>query len=147
MVVRRNKKVRKKRGSRTHGYGREGGHRKSGRRGGKGKTGKKGHEFIKALKAGRLYPRGFKPHRGPIREINTLNVGDLNSRIFKLVEQGKAVQSGDGYSIDLSEMDIEKLLGSGRVLDKINVKVEMITDKGKQKIEAAGGSVELLEEE
>ena len=47
MTIRKRKKIRKQRGSRTYGYGRiSGGHRKGGSRGGKGNAGIKDHHQI-----------------------------------------------------------------------------------------------------
>ena len=146
MVVRKSKKIRKQRGYRTHGYGRiSGGHRKSGIRGGKGNAGRYDHEFVKAIKAGTIFPKGFVPHRGPQKSVVTYNVGKLNSQIDSLVSDNLAEKKGDGYSIDLTKLGIVKLLGSGTVSHKINVRVEMITPKAQQKIETAGGSVKKVE--
>lgn len=146
MVVRKARKIRKQRGYRTHGYGRiSGGHRKSGTRGGKGAAGRYDHEFVRAIKAGTIFPKGFVPHRGPQKTIIPYNVGKLNSQIDKLAEDKLAEKKGNAYSIDLSKIGVVKLLGSGIVSHKIDVVVERITPKAQQKIEAAGGSVKKVE--
>ena len=69
MVGRKPKKVRKMRGSRTHGYGRvSGGHRKGGQRGGKGAAGRKGHHMIHYILTNRRKEQGFvNPTRKNIR--------------------------------------------------------------------------------
>ncbi len=72
-----------------------------------------------------------------------LNVGELSYIIDKLVENGIAEKEGDVYSIDLSVLGYSKLLGSGRVDKAIRVTVAKVTPKAAEKIEAAGGSVEL----
>ncbi|MEM0231544.1 MAG: hypothetical protein QXG78_00335, partial [Candidatus Methanomethyliaceae archaeon] len=53
MVVRREKKVRKQRGSRTYGWGTVGQHRKSGMRGGFGNAGLHKHKWSWTIKYGK----------------------------------------------------------------------------------------------
>ena len=47
----------------------------------------------------------------------------------------------DGDSIDLSEHNIDKLLGSGQITTAIHVTVEHASANAVKKVEAAGGSV------
>jgi len=51
----------------------------------------------------------------------------------------------DGDSIDLSEMGIDKLLGSGRISTALNITVEAASPRAIEKVEAAGGSVTLAD--
>tara|TARA_B100001121_G_C18583172_1_gene570763 strand:- start:682 stop:990 length:309 start_codon:yes stop_codon:yes gene_type:complete len=60
----------------------------------------------------------------------TCNVGDLEG-----MADGKD-------SIDLTEMGIDKLLGSGRISTALTVTVEEWSAKAAEKISAAGGSIE-----
>jgi large subunit ribosomal protein L15 len=71
-----------------------------------------------------------------------LNVGDLDFIIEKLSQQGLAEVEEGVFSIDLGEIGYYKLLGSGTVTKKMNVKVEYATSLAVRKIEEAGGSVE-----
>ncbi|MGB2478973.1 MAG: uL15 family ribosomal protein, partial [Candidatus Poseidoniaceae archaeon] len=65
----------------------------------------------------------------------TCNVGDLE-------------RMADGKdSIDLTEMGIDKLLGSGRISTALTVTVEEWSAKASEKISAAGGSIEGDEDE
>tara|TARA_A100001037_G_scaffold106784_1_gene97077 strand:- start:707 stop:910 length:204 start_codon:yes stop_codon:yes gene_type:complete len=48
---------------------------------------------------------------------------------------------GDGDSVDLSEHNIDKLLGSGQITTAIHVTVEHASANAVKKVEAAGGSV------
>ena len=65
----------------------------------------------------------------------TCNVGDLER-----MADGKE-------SIDLTEMGIDKLLGSGRISTALTVTVEEWSAKAAEKISAAGGSIEGDDEE
>ncbi len=61
----------------------------------------------------------------------TVNVGQLEE------------MAAGADSIDLTELGIDKLLGSGRVTTALSVTVESASAKAVEKIEAAGGSVEM----
>ena len=60
----------------------------------------------------------------------TVNVGQLEE------------MAAGADSIDLTELGIDKLLGSGQVSSSLTVTVESASAKAVEKIEAAGGTVE-----
>ncbi len=60
----------------------------------------------------------------------TLNVGQLEE------------MAAGADSIDLTELGIDKLLGSGRISSSLTVTVESASAKAVEKVEAAGGTVE-----
>jgi len=70
-----------------------------------------------------------------------LNVGELNEIIDRLVGLGLAEKDGDVYRVDLTELGYSKLLGSGLVTKRIEVKVYEATQKAVEKLEAVGGKV------
>ncbi|WP_202319362.1 uL15m family ribosomal protein [Archaeoglobus neptunius] len=70
-----------------------------------------------------------------------LNAGDLDEIIERLAELGLAEKDGDLFRIDLTELGYSKLLGSGRVTKKMEVRVFEATTKAVEKIEGAGGKV------
>ncbi len=152
------KKVRKMRGTRTHGYGRVGQHRKAGQRAGKGKTtqwkkSKKSY-YLKQKELGFPDPdwdfgkRGFKRPQdiNRIYQVNALNVKDLDSKIEELTKNNIASKSGNTYTIDLKEINIQKILGRGELNKKINISVKKASKRAIEKIESAGGKVTLLSE-
>ena len=124
---------------------------------GNGKTAGRGHKGAKArsgwsIRAGweggqmplfrRLPKRGFNNKN--FRKVFTIiNVGDLNS-------------FADGTTVDLAAVlekglvsqekhtDLFKVLGDGNLEKKLNLRVDAITKSAREKIEAAGGSVELI---
>uniref|UniRef100_A0A7C1CDA7 Large ribosomal subunit protein uL15 n=1 Tax=Thermofilum adornatum TaxID=1365176 RepID=A0A7C1CDA7_9CREN len=148
MVIRREKKSRSYRGSRTHGYGRTGQHRKSGSRGGRGHVGYHKHKWSWAIKyAPDWYGKhGFTRHPSLVTQFNIINVGVLDSKIADLYQKGIATREGDAYVVDLTKIGINKLTGTGQVRNKIIVKVPFATQNAVQKIKQAGGDVILLAE-
>ncbi|TXT67277.1 MAG: 50S ribosomal protein L15P (modular protein) [Promethearchaeota archaeon] len=156
MTRKHKKKTQKKRGKRTMGYGRVGQHRKTGQRAGRGKTtqlkkSKKSY-YLKQKELGFPDPdwilgkKGFKRPQDQVRlsHINVINVKDLDLNIDKLVQQEKASKSGSTYTIDLSKMNIQKVLGRGEINKKINITVEKASKQAVEKIEAAGGEISFL---
>ncbi len=146
MVVRRRKKSRKLRGSRTHGWGSIGQHRKSGSRGGVGAVGYCKHKWTWLLK---YFPDWYGKHgftRPPVirTKIRAINVGQLNELVEQLLLR-KEIEESDGYiDIDLSAIGINKLLGGGKVNRKLRVRVAYATKQAVRKIEEVGGEVILL---
>jgi len=126
------RKVRKLRGSRTHGWGQVGQHRKSGQKGGTGKAGLHKHKWSWTVKYApdhfsrdSLAPkRGSKPNKW-------INVGQLEA----------LTRSQNSSEINLTELGYEKLLGGGRLKTPIKVIVKSFTQQAKSKIEAAGGQL------
>ncbi|MFX0147264.1 MAG: uL15m family ribosomal protein, partial [Candidatus Hodarchaeota archaeon] len=150
------RKIRKKRGTRTYGYGRVGQHRKTGQRAGRGKTtqwkkSKKSY-YLKQKELGFPDPdwdigkKGFKRPQDikRIYNINTLNVKDLDLKIDELVLQNVANKTGNTYIINLNDINIQKILGRGEINKKINLSVNQASKQAIEKIEAAGGKVTLL---
>lgn len=143
MVVRKDKKVTKYRGSKTHGGGSMKKRRGAGHRGGRGNAGsgkrgdaKKPSFWANKNKANKGFAgRGFNP--------GTVNVGHLNSMIDTLVTKGKATEKAGVYTVDLAILKVDKLLGSGLVTKKLMITVDEATEKAVQKIEAAGGKVNI----
>lgn len=151
------RKVRKMRGRRTHGYGKVGQHRKTGQRAGRGKTtqwkkSKKSY-YLKQKELGFPDPdwdfgkKGFKRPQDITRiyQINTLNVKDLDHKIEALVIENKASKSGNTYSINLNDINIQKVLGRGEINKKINITVKNASKRAVEKIETAGGKINLLQ--
>ena len=145
MVVRREKKSRYYRGNRTHGWGRVGQHRRSGRKGGRGMVGFHKHKWTWTVKyAPDWYGKhGFTRHPSLVPTWRIINVGKLDEALDSLVEQGLVSREDDAYVVDLSKLGINKLTGSGKVTKKMIVKVIKATKKAVEKIESAGGKVEI----
>ncbi len=122
--------------SRYHGRGKKAG-RGAGKRGGRGNAGINKHRVMTRIK---YMPNHWGMHgfnRDPsLRTVHiTINVSGLSNL------------GGQSDSINLAEHGINKLLGSGRIEQAINVTVEHASAKAIEKVEAAGGSVTIAESE
>ncbi len=150
------KRIRKMRGTRTQGYGRVGQHRKAGQRAGKGKTtgwkkSKKSY-YLKQKELGFPDPdwdfgkRGFKRPQDirRIYNVNALNIKTLDLTIEDLTQKNIATKTGTTYTINMKDLNIQKLLGRGEVNNKINITVDKASKRAIEKIESAGGKVTLL---
>jgi large subunit ribosomal protein L15 len=132
------RKTRKLRGSRTHGYGRVGQHRKSGGRGGKGKAGGRDHFWIRTVKyePNRFRRIGFKPPT--TQRIRTINVGELEDLARRVLRLEGA---GAPYELDLTGLGYDKLLGKGDLRIPLRVRVSSYTPLAGEKVAAAGGEI------
>jgi large subunit ribosomal protein L15 len=140
-VPHRLRKVRRQRGSRTHGWGQVGQHRGIGMRGGHGKAGRHKHKWTYILKHDPDYfgKHGFKRAWVPTSEA--MNVGELDEQVNTLLAQGVAEQVADGVAIDLSVLGVDKLLGSGKVTHPLIVTATSWSEAAAQKLEQARGRV------
>lgn len=146
-MTKRSKKSRKNRGSHTHGGGSKKKRRGAGNKGGRGKagTGKKADQKKPSYWKDEDY-FGKKGHKRQSPRKETINVNHLDSIVEGLVEEGKAEKDGDTYHVDLDDIDVEKLLGSGFTDKEIEVTVEHASSGAKKRIEEAGGDVITQEE-
>jgi len=147
MVVRRRRKSKKLRGSRTYGWGIQGQHRGSGLKGGKGKAGRKSgkHLWSWVLRYAPDYfgKHGFKPPAEARMPVRAIDVGRLDEELEKFREMGLVEWDGEKYRVDLRKLGYNKLLGSGRVTRKIIIIGDvMYTKKALEKIRAMGGDIE-----
>jgi large subunit ribosomal protein L15 len=147
MKTRRRKKNTRFRGSKTHGYGSMKKHRGGGHRGGRGNAGTGKRADSKKPSFWKLYSGGKDPSKvGFFSRMRvdhmTMNVGHLSSMADLLVRERKAVVTQGVVVVNLRELGIDKLLGSGVVTRKLKVSVAVAVPRAKEKIEAAGGSVD-----
>lgn len=129
MTIRFEKKVRKMRGKRWHGFGAKKKNRGGGSRGGRGFSGFHKHKFsyVTSKDPDRYGYKGFAvPNK---KKISAINLGDLERIAAK-------------NEIDLNELGYQKLLSKGSVSRPLKVIVEKYTKKAGEKIRQAGGSVE-----
>lgn len=146
-MAHKDRKTQKRRGSRTHGYGSAQKHRGAGSRGGRGMAGSKKHKwsFVSKYMPGYFGKKGFK--RPITQKANTINVGELDSNLEKWAEKGMVEKKTREYSVSLNALGYEKLLGSGKILKKVSVTVKNCSKKAREKIEKAGGAINLLKDE
>ncbi len=148
MATHKRKKLTRYRGSKTHGGGSMKKRRGAGNRGGRGKagTGKRADTNKPSIWKNRLYfgKHGFKPHSGR-KDVKGVNVGYLNDKIEGFAQRGTAAEKSSSYEIDISRLGFRKLLGSGNVTKKMNIKADCASERAVEKIKKAGGNVALAE--
>ncbi|MBN2154723.1 MAG: uL15 family ribosomal protein [Candidatus Lokiarchaeota archaeon] len=166
MTMKFKKHVNKYRGKRTHGFGRQQGRRKTGRKHGHGLTTgwQKGQKSYMVKQKSLGFPTqkyGKKIKRSPwkfgkhgfsrpqtqvrIYRKNFINIGSLNAKLDGWVKEDLAQKSGDTYSVDLDNLNIQKILAKGSITKKVQVRVRSISEYAKEEIEKAGGKVFLIE--
>lgn len=134
----RKRKTRKLRGSRTHGWGRVGQHRKAGGRGGRGKAGGHKHfwSYVVKYDPDRFGKFGFRrPVRPYVRPITLAQVSEMVYKgNFDVDKNGKVI-------VDLKSMGFTKLLGSGTISKPVCIIVPKATEKAVEKVAEVGGEV------
>lgn len=142
MALRKQKRVRRHRGSRTHGYGRIGQHRKGGQRGGKGKAGGKKHDwtYTTAKEPDRYGKQGFHRPSQLRQQYQTINVGDLIRHLDRFTEGKKPPKQGL-IAIDLTAFGYNKVLGGGNVTLPLDITAPIFTHRAAEKIKAVGGKI------
>ncbi|MFP4116637.1 MAG: uL15m family ribosomal protein [Candidatus Aenigmatarchaeota archaeon] len=132
-------KKKKHRGSGTHGGGSKKKRRGAGNRGGRGKGGGK-HRKIKYQKEKKV-EKGFK-RPGAVKDSKRgINIKELEGRLKEFIEIGACEKEDGVYKINLKEAGYDKLLGSGKITEKLEVEAEDFSKKAKEKLEERGGSV------
>jgi len=136
MVVRRRKKLKKRRGSGT-GYGSHKKHRGGGSRGGRGLAGLHKHKRMTSIRymSGHFGKRGFKRPIKAIKEVKTINLKELDSRVEQLLKEKKITKGKEGIKINLTELGYDKLLGTGQVKHKLIVEAKYFSKNAVKKLE------------
>jgi len=132
------RKIRKKRGSRTQGYGRVGQHRKTGSKGMRN-VGRHKHLWSYVLRYEPDYfsKKGFVSPKSLKQRVNAINVGELDEFAEKLSSR----KEEEKLFIDLESLGYTKLLGSGKVTKPLIVKVSSYSKSAAEKIKEAGGQI------
>ncbi|WP_462272400.1 uL15m family ribosomal protein [Methanohalophilus sp.] len=139
--------TKKYRGSRTCGGGTTKNRRGAGNRGGRGRCGEVNHHFVLALRGGYTHGKyGFKRPLKSISDISIVNVGELDELADQLVMDGLANVEDGVYKINLADLEIEKVLGTGKVNKKMEITASSFSGSARSKIEEAGGSCVAIEE-
>jgi len=126
-------KANKHRGrNRYHGRGKKAG-RGAGKRGGRGLAGINKHRVMTRIK--------YMPNHWGMHGFNrhpTLRTVYVTVNVSQLEDMAKGSDT-----IDLTELGIDKILGSGRINSALNVVVQEASARAIEKIEAAGGSIDV----
>jgi large subunit ribosomal protein L15 len=130
------------RGSRTHGRGKKAG-RGAGLRGGRGNAGLHKHKWISVVKYCPDYfgHHGFKRPQSVVCDKVTMNLSEVEQALPSMAKDGFAVQKDGKWSVDLTKMGVDKLLGSGRISTAISVKVAEASATALEKLKSSGGTL------
>ena len=136
------RKTRKMRGSRTHGWGQVGQHRKTGMKGSR-RVGRHKHLWTYTIKyePDHFGRRGFTSPRSLKQKVNVINVGKLNELVEKLDAQKQLEKRKGKAFLDLEKLGYQKLLAQGTIEKPVLVKVESCSENAAKKIEEAGGQI------
>lgn len=121
---------------------------------GNGKTAGKGHKGQKARSGGGTRP-GFEGGQMPLfRRIPKRGFKNINHKVYATVNVSALDVFDDGATVEVAdlierkivrkELDGVKILGNGEISKKLTVKAHAFSESAKSKIEAKGGSVEVL---
>ncbi|MCQ8893452.1 MAG: 50S ribosomal protein L15 [Methanolinea sp.] len=129
----------KYRGSRTCGGGTHKNRRGAGNRGGRGRAGHRDHRFSHFWVYGEVHngKHGFVNKTSA--EVRTMSVGRLQEMLDELLAAGLATREGDTVVVPADQIGIDKILGSGKVTEKMRVTARAFSGQAKEKIEAIGG--------
>jgi large subunit ribosomal protein L15 len=132
------RKIRKKRGSRTHGWGRVGQHRRTGSKGSRNPGRHKAlWSYVTKYEPDYFSKIGFTSPRSIGLNTKTINVGALEGLASKVSAQ-KTDEKG---TIDLKALGYTKLLGSGKINEPLTIKVGSFSKSAEEKVKSAGGQI------
>jgi large subunit ribosomal protein L15 len=126
------RKTRKMRGSRTHGYGRIGQHRDAGSKGQR-KVGRHKHlwSYVVAHEPEYFGKKGFTSRQSLMRREKPINVAQL----------GELPLEDDATQVNLTSMGYTKLLGTGKITKPLTITVAACSKTAAEKVKKAGGNV------
>lgn len=121
---------------------------------GNGKTAGKGHKGQNARSGGGVRP-GFEGGQIPLyRKLPKRGFHNKFAKVYTIINVSDLNRFEDGAEVDLNELlnqkvvrkanDGLKVLGNGELTKKVTVKAAIFSASAKEKIEAAGGKVEVV---
>ena len=144
MAFKKRKKVSRHRGTHTHGRGFKKKARGKGHRGGIGMAGsgkRADQKKTKVVGKGKKYFGKSKTLRAPQRrKTKSITLKSIQSNLQNFVKKGIAKESSGTYSLDLKNY---KVIGDSDVNVKLNIKAKLASENAKEKVKAAGGSIEI----
>jgi large subunit ribosomal protein L15 len=126
------RKTRKMRGSRTHGYGRIGQHRDAGSKGQR-KVGRHKHlwSYVVTHEPEYFGKKGFTSRQSLMRREKPINIAQL----------GELPLEDDATQVNLTSMGYTKLLGTGKITKPLTITVAACSKTAAEKVKKAGGNV------
>ncbi|MBB5253013.1 uL15 family ribosomal protein [Sulfurisphaera ohwakuensis] len=144
MTVRKEKKSRKYRGYRTHGWGTKGQHRDRGAQGSR-QIGMHKEKWSWLVK----YGEGWYGKHGFVNPTTKIYNAITMRKLQELIEKGEIkIKDENGKKvIDLTEYRYDKLIGSSGLKIPLVIKVNMASKKAIEKVKELGGQIILTTSE
>jgi large subunit ribosomal protein L15 len=76
--------------------------------------------------------------------VSVMDIGIIDQIVPSLLAQGIAKNEGDVIVINVAEIGIDKVLGSGKVTKKLNISAQAFSESAKIKIEKMGGKAQIV---
>lgn len=145
-MIRRTRKIRKMRGSRTVGGGCSKKRRGAGNRGGRGNSDLHKGKWTWVVKYDPKHfgKYGFKRPQRSIFKFAPVNLDYLDEKSEEFVKQGLATSKNGAIEIDVTDLGYNKVLGKGKINRPLVIKSPKFSSLAIQKIEEAGGEVIIL---
>ncbi|MFQ6050399.1 MAG: uL15m family ribosomal protein [Candidatus Hydrothermarchaeota archaeon] len=139
-MIRKERKTKKYRGSKTCGGGSKKNRRGAGNRGGRGRAGMHKHKWTYTVKyaSDHFGKYGFKRAPSLVKPSKAINVGELEDLLNYLIAEGK-IKKKKKIVLDLKELGYTKVLGKGKLEKALTVKAPEFSRRAVEKIESAGG--------
>jgi len=132
------RKIRKKRGTRTQGWGRVGQHRRTGSKGRRNPGRHKAlWSYVIKYEPDYFSKVGFTSPKSLRHEAKTINVGTLDGIAVRLSTE----KQEDKPVVDLAALGYTKLLGTGKITKPLIIKVASCSKSATEKVKNAGGQV------
>lgn len=145
-MIRKTRKIRKLRGSRSVGGGCTKKRRGAGHRGGRGQAGGNKHHWTWMVinDPNHFGKYGFKRPQKTIQKFKPINLAFIDNEIQKFLAEDIAVEEDGQIVLDVTELGYNKVLGKGNLSTSMVIKSPMFSKSAIAKIEEAGGVAEII---
>ena len=145
-MIRKTRKIRKLRGSRSVGGGCTKKRRGAGHRGGRGQAGGNKHHWTWMVinDPNHFGKYGFKRPQKTIQKFKPINLSFIDNEIQKFLAEDIAVEEDGQIVLDVTELGYNKVLGKGNLSTSMVIKSPMFSKSAIAKIEEAGGVAEII---
>ncbi|OED29776.1 uL15m family ribosomal protein [Methanosphaera sp. WGK6] len=145
-MIRKTRKIRKQRGSRSVGGGCTKKRRGAGHRGGRGLAGGNKHHWTWMVvnDPNHFGKYGFKRPQKTIQQFKPINLTFIDNEIEKLLDAEIAVKEEGQIVLDVTELGYNKVLGKGTLSQAMTIKAPKFSQSAIAKIEDAGGIAEII---
>jgi large subunit ribosomal protein L15 len=145
-MIRKTKKIRKLRGSRSVGGGCTKKRRGAGHRGGRGNAGlNKHHKTWMVINDPKHFGKyGFTRPTKTIQQFKPINLLDIDNNIEKYLADNVAVEEDGQIVLDVTQLGYNKVLAKGSLSTSLVIKSPKFSKGAIEKIEEVGGIAEII---